>query len=66
MKKQTSKKNNSYKPDWAPENSGNEFAVRVVKGVQSSLVPAGKLSTNNKENYLKRKHLSVDDYVNGV
>lgn len=66
MKKQSSKKNNSYKPDWAPENSGEEFAVRVVKGVQSSLIPAGKLSSSIKEKDIKRKHLSVDDYVNGV
>ena len=36
MKKQSSKQNNSYKPDWAPENSGDEFAVRVVKGLNSS------------------------------
>ena len=46
MKKQSSKQNISYKPDWTPENSGDEFAVRVVKGVQNSLVPAGKASSN--------------------
>ena len=33
MKKQ---KQNSYKPDWTPENAGDEFAVRVVKGVEKS------------------------------
>lgn len=66
MKKQTPKKINSYKPDWAPKNSGDEFAVRVVEGVQSPLIPAGKASSNKNNSNVKRKHLSVDDYVNGV
>lgn len=61
MKKQTSKTSNTYKPDWTPENAGDEFAVRVVKGVKSS---GSSSSTNERD--LKRKHLSVDDYVNGV
>ena len=56
MKKQ---KQNSYKPDWTPENAGDEFAVRVVKGVKS---PG---STSNQDK-VKRKSLVVDDYVNGV
>lgn len=60
MKKQTSKISNTYKPDWAPENAGDEFAVRVVKGKQS--LPAGKAGSSD----VKRKHLSVDEYVNGV
>ena len=63
MKKQSSKQNNSYKPDWAPENSGDEFAVRVVKGLNSS----NSGSRSDKDNTLpKRKLLSVSDYVNGV
>ena len=61
MKKHSSKQNNSYKPDWAPENSGDEFAVRVVKGLNSS----GSRS-NKDTNLPKRKLLSVSDYVNGV
>ena len=60
MKKQISKNSKTYKPDWTPENAGDEFAVRVVKGKQS--LPAGKASSSE----VKRKHLSVDDYVNGV
>jgi len=32
MKKQTLKYSNTYKPDWTPENAGDEFAVRVVRG----------------------------------
>jgi LAO/AO transport system kinase len=66
MKKQSSKQNNSYNPDWSSENAGDEFAVRVIKGVQSSLIPAGKRGIGNKDKDVKRKHLSVDDYVNGV
>jgi len=55
-----SKKNNTYKPDWTPENAGDEFAVRIVKGIQSS----GKKSesTNLKMN----NFLSVEEYVDGV
>ncbi len=60
MKKQ---KPNTYKPDWTPENAGEEFAVRVVKGVKSS---SSGLSSSKKDNDLKRKNLSADDYVNGV
>lgn len=61
MKKQTSKTSNTYKPDWTPENAGDEFAVRVIKGIESSGSSSSKI-----EKDLKRKHLSVDDYVNGV
>lgn len=61
MKKQTSKTSNTYKPDWTPENAGDEFAVRVVKGIKNSSSELSK-----KENELKRKHLTIDDYVNGV
>ncbi|MFZ1520419.1 MAG: methylmalonyl Co-A mutase-associated GTPase MeaB [Ignavibacteriaceae bacterium] len=63
MKKQTSKTSNTYKPDWTPENAGDEFAVRVVKGTQGS---RSGLSSSKTEKELKRKFLTVDDYVNGV
>jgi len=67
MKKHSSKQNNSYKPDWAPENSGDEFAVRVVKGLHSSSSSSSSGSRSDKDtNLLKRKLLSVSDYVNGV
>lgn len=62
MKKQ---KPNTYKPDWTPENADDDpatagkFAVKVVKGVESK-------SEVKKTSDAKRKHLSVDDYVNGV
>ncbi len=71
MKKQ---KPNTYKPDWVPENADDDpatagkFAVRVVKGTQD--LPAGKAgsrsSSSLSSNEVKRKTLSVDDYVNGV
>jgi len=66
MKKQTSKTSNTYKPDWTPENAGDEFAVRVVKGKQS--LPADKAGSRSSSGSsdIKRKHLSVDEYVNGV
>jgi LAO/AO transport system kinase len=55
------KKNKSYKPEWTPENAGEEFAVSIVKGVE------GKThKTDSKDKSLKRKTLSVDEYVNGV
>lgn len=63
MKKQISKSPNTYKPDWTPENAGDEFAVRVVKGMQSS---GSGLSSSKIEKELKRKSLSVDEYINGV
>lgn len=56
MKKQ---KPNTYKPDWTPKNFGNEFAVKIVKGAESK-------AEVRKRNEKKTKHLSVDDYVNGV
>lgn len=63
MKKQ---KPNTYKPDWTPENAGDEYAVRIVRGVKNP--PAGKVDSgsNSGSGEVKRKYLSVDDYVNGV
>jgi LAO/AO transport system kinase len=67
MKKQTSKTSNTYKPDWTPENAGDEFAVRVVKGVKSSQPKADPPKVKSSgSSEVKRKHLSVDDYVNGI
>lgn len=50
----------SYRPDWHPENAGDEFAVRVVKGVESpkNTKPGAAIS--------QKKQLSVEDYANGV
>lgn len=51
-------KNETYKPDWTPKNAGEEFAVRVVKGVQ-------KIS-DTKINSAKTKNHEVEDLVKGV
>ncbi len=50
----------SYRPDWVPENAGDEFAIKVVKGVKT----VDKKQSQNK--FVKRKKLNVDDYVNGI
>jgi LAO/AO transport system kinase len=56
MKKQ---KPETYKPDWSLQTDNEAFTVRVVKGVDIS-------GNSNKNNSLKRKILSIDEYVNGV
>lgn len=55
-----SKEEKKCRPDWTPENAGDEFAVRVVKGIQSTAKKSQ--STTSKKNNL----LSVEDYVDGV
>lgn len=52
------KKGNTYKPDWAPENAGKEFAVHIVKGTPQN----AKVKNSNKQ---KRK-INTHDYVKGV
>lgn len=60
------KENNSYLPDWVPENAGSEFAVRVVKGVEgaNNLAP----ETQKASHYIgaKYKQPTVDELVQGV
>lgn len=51
------KRDNTYKPDWTPDNAGDEFAVRVVKASERSGIPA----INNK-----RKEYTSDELVKGV
>ncbi len=60
MKKKIVKEQKYYKPDWTPENSGQEFAIRIVKGVENSNPDSKSFSTK------KKTQLSVDDYVKGV
>ncbi|MBM4159070.1 MAG: methylmalonyl Co-A mutase-associated GTPase MeaB [Ignavibacteria bacterium] len=57
-KKKTSQ--DSYKPDWVPENAGQEFATKVVKGKRIT----GK--TEKRQGAKKLRTLSVDEYVSGV
>ena len=54
------KKNKSYKPDWVPEDAGEAFATKVVKGVDMDNV------VRKQKSGKKRQDLNIDDYVNGV
>jgi LAO/AO transport system kinase len=54
------KKDNSYIPDWVPENPSDGFATKVVRGVTPDL----KKSSDSQSQ--KRTHLKIDDYVEGV
>lgn len=54
------KKDKSYIPEWVPENAGEGFATKVMKGVTPS---SKKIS---KKISRKRKELSTDDFVKGV
>lgn len=53
---------NINRPEWVPENSGNEFTTYVMQGIakneSSSIAP--NLS------FVKKQNFSVDDYVNGI
>jgi LAO/AO transport system kinase len=51
---------NNNRPDWVPENAGDEFAIKIVKGVESFKNNASKLK------FKKRKKLNIDDYVSGL
>ena len=59
MKKKESE-NKSYKPEWAPENAGDEFAVKIVKGIPSATIKSENLNTN------KKKEHSVDELIKGI
>ena len=54
------KKDNSYIPDWIPENAGDAFATKIVKGV--------KAESLKKESSVrsKRAKLSREQYIEGV
>ncbi len=56
----SSNKQKSYKPDWAPKNAGDEYAVKVVKGVEREKVK------HETKMFSKRRNLDIQDYVNGV
>lgn len=56
-------------PEWAPENAGQEFACRVMEGVEAGhdglAAYAGTASIPVPAKH-KRPSFSVDDYVEGV
>nr|MBP7543267.1 methylmalonyl Co-A mutase-associated GTPase MeaB [Ignavibacteriaceae bacterium] len=51
--------NKSYKPDWTPDNHGDEFAIRIVKGVENR-------PENLRQKSFKRKEFTTEELVNGV
>lgn len=53
-------KEKSYRPDWQPENAGEEFAVRVIKGSKN-------IASNSNENgIIKASQLDLEDLIEGV
>ncbi len=56
--------NNKYRPDWHPDNPGDEFAVRVVKGIEQTNEKSSIKSLGEKIH--KRKEYTPDDYAEGV
>lgn len=57
------------RPEWAPENAGEEFASRVMRGVSGGhdgmRGPAGN-QARPKTNVPRRRRLNLDEYVDGV
>jgi LAO/AO transport system kinase len=51
-------KNKSHKPDWAPENAGDEFAVKIIKGVGAA--------APRKQSNVSREIHTADELVKGV
>ncbi len=52
------KENNSYKPEWRPENGGKEFAVNIKRGVTST--------SNSVVKKVSKYEPTIDEYVSGV
>jgi len=49
---------NKSKPEWIPENAGNEFTTSIIPGIN-------EINHKSKSGTIT-KNLSIDDYVNGV
>lgn len=57
------------KPEWAPPASGDEFASRVVQGVEGGhdgLLKQATASSASVKPAHRRRKLTIDDYVQGV
>jgi LAO/AO transport system kinase len=52
-----------YDPDWKPKNAGKEFAIKVVKGVDSGQDKNYRRINNSKN---KTGDLSTSEFVEGV
>jgi len=59
------KKQNTNLPDWTPENAGDEFTVKIVKGVKMHEREYSSKSKMKKSSAKKSK-LKTEDYVKGV
>ncbi len=46
------------KPEWAPENAGNEFATNVIPGVSDTQA--------SRKILVKKKQLEINDYVSAI
>ena len=58
-----------HKPEWAPEQHGEEFASSVLKGVEGGhdgLPGAPGENTGSAKSPRKRRPLQSDDYVRGI
>jgi len=58
--------NNSYTPEWVPENASDAFATKFVKGVDPDKVKVNPYLAQNPQTVKKRKQLTPDEYVEGV
>lgn len=59
----------TYKPEWVPEKDDDKFSSRVMYGVQGGHegMPDSSIDPKRKSaQVIKRKRLTVDDYVEGV
>ncbi len=58
----------SRKPEWSPADSSDAFASRIVKGVEASHDGLRQQTERMtpRQSTIRRKPLSVDDYVQGV
>lgn len=58
----------AYKPDWVPEDAGEEFATKVVKGVEGGHdgLPAGQVKSAHASARKKSASLRDEDYIAGV
>lgn len=60
----------TYKPSWVPEENDNKFACRVMRGVEGGhdgmSEKQGAAKPASAPAYVRRKKMTVDDYVEGV
>jgi LAO/AO transport system kinase len=54
------------RPEWTPDEAGSEFASRVMGGVDDAHDGMTASSAAPRAAVLKRRNLSLDDYVKGI